>query len=92
MSRETNTWITEYRSLGLHRSSQIFDAAQLVVAAGRALERTLESLFPMGPFRRPPERWYIFRGTSPQDVGYRGDLLPDLLSVILNWLKKQTNG
>ena len=33
----------------------------------------------MGPFRRPPERWYIFRGTSPQDVGYRGNLLPDLL-------------
>ncbi len=79
MSRGTNTWITEYLSLGLRRSSQIFDAAQLVVAAGRALERTLESLFPMGPFRRPPERWYIFRGTSPQDVGYRGDLLPDLL-------------
>ena len=33
----------------------------------------------MGPFRRPPERWYIFTGTSPEDVGYRGDLLPDLL-------------
>ena len=33
----------------------------------------------MGPFRRPPERWYIFTGTSPQDVGYQGDLLPDLL-------------
>jgi predicted ATPase len=33
----------------------------------------------MGPSRRPPERWYIFTGTSPQDVGYRGDLLPDLL-------------
>jgi len=33
----------------------------------------------MGPFRRPPERWYIFTGTSPVDVGYRGDHLPDLL-------------
>ena len=79
MSREANAWIMEYRSLGPRRPFQIFDAAQLVVAAGRALERTLESLFPMGPFRRPPERWYIFRGTSPEDVGYRGDLLPDLL-------------
>ena len=49
------------------------------MVAGRALEQTLEALFPMGPFRRPPERWYIFTGTSPQDVGYRGDLLPDLL-------------
>ena len=51
----------------------------IAMAASHALEQTLEVLFPMGPFRRPPERWYIFRGTSPQDVGYRGDLLPDLL-------------
>ena len=49
----------------------------------------------MGPFRRPPERWYIFTGTSPQDVGYQGDLLPDLLfrdSSLVNrankWLKQ----
>ena len=33
----------------------------------------------MGPSRKPPERWYIFTGTSPQHVGYQGDLLPDLL-------------
>ena len=63
----------------LGSDNTIFDAAKLVVAASSALERTLEALFPMSPFRRPPERWYIFRGTSPQDVGYRGDLLPDLL-------------
>ena len=56
-----------------------FDVSEVTIAAGRALEGTLEALFPMGPFRRPPERWYIFTGTSPQDVGYRGDLLPDLL-------------
>ena len=56
-----------------------FDVAQWTMVAGRALEQTLEVLFPMGPFRRPPERWYIFTGTRPQDVGYRGDLLPDLL-------------
>lgn len=58
---------------------RVFDVAQQTMVAGQALERTLEALFPMGPFRRPPERWYIFTGTSPQDVGYRGDLLPDLL-------------
>ena len=58
---------------------RVFDVAQWTMVAGRALEQTLEALFPMGPFRRPPERWYIFTGTSPQDVGYRGDLLPDLL-------------
>ncbi len=49
------------------------------VECGRMLEDALESLYPMGPYRRPPQRWYIFTGTSPQDVGYSGDLLPDLL-------------
>jgi predicted ATPase len=56
-------------------------------------------LFPLGPFRRPPERWYIFTGTSPQDVGYRGELLPDLLfrnpSLIdeaNNWLERLNVG
>ncbi len=62
-----------------YRSTDSFDLGDIVMGAGHALETTLESLFPMGPFRRPPERWYIFTGTSPQDVGYRGDLLPDLL-------------
>lgn len=57
----------------------IFDVGGFTIAACRALESALEALFPMGPFRRPPERWYIFTGTSPKDVGYRGDLLPDLL-------------
>jgi hypothetical protein len=51
----------------------------LTMMAGRELEQALESLFPLGPFRTPPERWYIFTGTSPQDVGYEGQLLPDLL-------------
>ena len=59
--------------------TRTFGAAELAIAAGHAIEQTLEALFPMGPFRRPPERWYIFRGNTPQDVGYRGNLLPDLL-------------
>ncbi|MDE0690370.1 MAG: DUF3696 domain-containing protein [Candidatus Poribacteria bacterium] len=73
----------------------IFDVNGFAIAAGRALESALEALFPMGPFRKPPERWYIFTGTSPQDVGYRGDLLPDLLfrrpELVENtneWLKR----
>ena len=85
--RERSTIITRVRSLldqqsdPLNRQSDniVFNVAEFVMLAGRALEKVLEVLFPMGPFRRPPERWYIFRGTSPQDVGYRGDLLPDLL-------------
>ena len=56
-----------------------FDVAELTIEAGSALERVLDYLFPMSPFRKPPERWYIFRGTSPSHVGYQGDLLPDLL-------------
>jgi AAA15 family ATPase/GTPase len=55
------------------------DIGRLAIIAGRALEQTFEMLFPLGPFRRPPERWYIFTGTNPQDVGYKGELLPDLL-------------
>lgn len=47
--------------------------------SGRAVDNFLEMLYPMGPYRRPPERWYVFAGTSPQDVGYKGELLPDLL-------------
>ncbi|MEZ5941142.1 MAG: DUF3696 domain-containing protein [Planctomycetaceae bacterium] len=55
------------------------DVAWMAIETGRTLDYVLESLYPMGPYRRPPERWYIFTGTSPQDVGYRGDMLPDLL-------------
>ena len=81
VSGEKNPIVTGPRSLLRRQSNdtEIFDIAQFAMAAGGALEQTLETLFPMGPFRRPPERWYIFTGTSPQDVGYRGDLLPDLL-------------
>ncbi|MDE0014410.1 MAG: DUF3696 domain-containing protein [Candidatus Poribacteria bacterium] len=76
-----NDWITEPESLFSRRSddTSIFDPAQLAIATSSALEETLEALFPISPFRKPPERWYIFRGTSPSHVGYQGDLLPDLL-------------
>ena len=58
---------------------KIFDVAQLARTAGSVLEHTLGALFPISPFRIPPERLYTFRGTTPQNVGYRGDLLSDLL-------------
>lgn len=80
ISAERNSRITGPGSLLRHQSdSAVFDVAQIAMTAGHALERTLEALFPIRPFRRPPERWYIFTGTSPQHVGYQGDLLPDLL-------------
>ncbi|MCY3722800.1 MAG: AAA family ATPase [Candidatus Poribacteria bacterium] len=66
VSGEKNSIITGPRSLLRRQSNntETFDVAQVAMAAGRALEHTLEVLFPMGPFRRPPERWYIFTGTS----------------------------
>lgn len=55
------------------------DVGMLLAEAGRELEEVLWSLFPMGPYRQPPKRLYIFTGTTPNDVGYSGNLLPDLL-------------
>lgn len=56
-----------------------FHIADLTTATCDTLQRTLADILPMRPFRRPPERWYIFGGNTPQHVGYQGDLLPDLL-------------
>jgi predicted ATPase len=55
------------------------DIGRIAVIAGRVVDEELRKLFPMGPARRSPERWYIFTGTSPQDVGYQGDSMPDFL-------------
>lgn len=52
---------------------------RLVDCQGLSVEKHLDMIFPLGPYRRPPERWYIFSGTCPSDVGYRGEQLPDLL-------------
>lgn len=60
-------------------SLPVLDVAGLAARTGRMTDDMLDKLFPMGPWRRPPQRWYIFTGTRPLDVGYRGDLLPDLL-------------
>ena len=60
-------------------SLPVLDVAGLAARAGRMTDDMLDKLFPMGPWRRPPQRWYIFTGTRSLDVGYSGDLLPDLL-------------
>ncbi|MBK8915397.1 MAG: AAA family ATPase [Phycisphaerales bacterium] len=76
--------LPEFTALDYRRSRErnvvpVLNISAVAPVTGRLVEDALEALFPMGPFRRPPERWYIFTGTSPEDVGYRGDLLPDLL-------------
>lgn len=50
-----------------------------VINAANEIQGGLNSLFPLGPFRRPPSRWYVFTGTTPRHVGYQGNLMPDLL-------------
>ena len=79
MSRKKNPITHLHLPLRRQYDRILFDVAQLAIIAGRALEQTLEALFPISPFRIPPERLYTFRGTTPQNVGYQGDLLPDLL-------------
>lgn len=36
-------------------------------------------LYPLGPLRKSPSRWYAHSGFTPSDVGLEGELLPDLL-------------
>lgn len=85
------------RSMGRpsFRRDWTLDIGMATVYAGRVVEQALASLFPLGPFRKPPSRWYIFTGTTPQDVGYEGNLLPDFLfrqhdvrKKTNEWLKK----
>jgi len=47
--------------------------------AGVCLERTIDALFPLGPVRNSPERWYIYCGVGKENVGSRGEYLTDLL-------------
>jgi hypothetical protein len=67
----------------------------ILIRAARAAEEALNSLYPLGPLRQPPRRWYPDTGTSPSDVGNRGDLMPDLLlrstdlvRLVNTWLEK----
>ena len=59
--------------------SGISDTNQLAIIAGKGLRRTLEQLFPMSPIRESPKRLYNFSGTDPDNVGYHGGSLPDIL-------------
>ena len=67
------------RQMAFRAGRFVFEPEEIIVIAGMLVERMLKALFPMGPIRRPPERWYIYTGTRPQDVGYKGELLPDLV-------------
>ena len=89
--KERNYWIAEPRSLLPQKFDDMgFGIGHLAMGAGYILNQVLADLFPIGPFRGLPERWYIFKGTDPQDIGYQGSLLPDLL-FRQSKLVKETN-
>ena len=39
----------------------------------------LERLVPLGPLRQSPQRWYAYAGTRAVNVGYNGELMPNVL-------------
>ena len=57
----------------------VLDLGWFVNSVPALLDNVLTKLFPLGPWRRPPERHYLFSGTSPHDVGYSGAAFPLLL-------------
>jgi hypothetical protein len=67
------------------------EVAQIAVEAGNLVDDTLRSIYPLSPFRRPPSRWYIFSGSEVRNVGFDGELLPDLLFRTPS-LVEETNG
>ncbi len=81
ISSEAGSFIDRSRSVLFARDDEtkVFHIGVLVIEAVKALEQTLVALFPMGPSRSLPVRYYIPTGTNPWNVGYWGHLLPDLL-------------
>lgn len=53
--------------------------ASIAADCGFAVERELQSLYPLGPFRKLPQRLYTLQANHSSDVGYDGKSLPDLL-------------
>lgn len=51
----------------------------MIQGMGFDLNVLLKKLYPLGPFRKSPLRWYIHSGFMPSDVGLEGEWLPDLL-------------
>lgn len=84
-----------YRSNAIGKMS----ASSVAIDVGNFIDQEIRNIFPLGPFRKPPSRWYIFTGTIPKDVGYEGESLPDMLYQQENliertnkWLEKLNIG
>lgn len=72
------------------RRAWTVDLGTFAVFVGRQIDEVLSRLFPLGPFRKSPSRWYVFSGTTPQDVGFEGQSLPDLI-FRKEEVRKETN-
>ncbi len=91
-----NQWVQEPRSLlPQGYGDMTFGIGHLATKVVYVLGQVLKNLYPIKPDRRPPERWYIFSGPSPQSVGHRGDSLayllfcrPKLVKEANEWLKR----
>jgi hypothetical protein len=64
------------------------DRRDVPILMGKILAKHLRTIFPMGPVRKSPQRYYIFTGSVPQDVGYQGGSMPGFLYSNSDQLKK----
>ncbi len=57
----------------------VSDISSITLDFTAKLGGLLRHILPLGPYRNPPDRWYIYAGTPPGNAGYSGGNLPDLL-------------
>jgi hypothetical protein len=86
-----NTLLASSEEFPYSKYEWTLEVAQIAVEAGKLVDDTLRSIYPLSPFRRPPSRWYIFSGSEVRNVGFDGELLPDLLFRMPS-LVEETNG
>ena len=69
----------EARIRGVPLANYGGDLLDKAIVASNGLETVLRALCPMGPFRSPPERWYVASGQVSNNVGYGGARVPEFL-------------
>jgi hypothetical protein len=72
ISRDRDSFSSKYGGVAATVKNMTLGAADL-------FRSTLESIYPLGPYREVPQRLYFLSGATPHSVGDRGQYLPDLL-------------
>lgn len=58
--------------------------ASCLATLEKSYEDQIDKIYYLGPLREPPERGYLWTGTSPIDVGHRGEnTLPAIIAATL---------